>query len=146
MDKKYGWTNNGPGRTSLVSAAPNHQGIDLNRNWQPDGESYVTYTEERNYNGTAGFQAYETKALREFLLKHKSSNGQTLLIDLHGWLDESIGDNDIGLIYRKNFNLSNHIPSYGRGYLINWARKSLTGTKVARSALIELPEVKAIQN
>ncbi len=141
--QKYGWTNNGPGRTSLVSAAPNHQGIDLNRNWQPDGESYVTYTEERNYNGTAGFQAYETKALREFLLKHKSSNGQTLLIDLHGWLDESIGDNDIGLIYRKNFNLSNHIPSYGRGYLINWARKSLTGTKVARSALIELPEVKS---
>ena len=89
------------------------------------------------------FKPMKQKALREFLLKHKSSNGQTLLIDLHGWLDESIGDNDIGLIYRKNFNLSNHIPSYGRGYLINWARKSLTGTKVARSALIELPEVKS---
>lgn len=132
----YGWTNNGPGRTSLISSAPNKQGIDINRNWQVSGESYVRYSDARNYNGTSGFQSYEARYLRDFLLSHKSSNGKNVLIDLHGWLNESIGDDGLGVYYRKYFNLPTHIGSYGRGYLINWARKN-----IGRSALIELPEI-----
>ena len=79
----YGSTNNGPGRTTLFSQAPNNKGIDMNRCWQV-GSSYTRYTDNRNYNGTSGFQAYESQYLRDFLLKNKSQNGQTMLVDLHG--------------------------------------------------------------
>lgn len=138
----YGTTNNGAGRTTLYSAAPNHQGIDMNRNFQTT--DYTKYTDSRNYNGTAAFQAYEARYLREFLLNNKSQNGQTILIDLHGWLSETMGDDGLGKYYRDEFNLTKHISTYGRGYLINWARMSLgNSNKVARTALIELPEVKS---
>ncbi len=138
----YGTTNNGAGRTTLYSAAPNHKGIDMNRNFQTT--DYTKYTDSRNYNGTAAFQAYEAKYLREFLLNNKSQNGQTILIDLHGWLSETMGDDGLGKYYRDEFNLTKHISTYGRGYLINWARMSLgNSSKVARTALIELPEVKS---
>ena len=139
--QNYGWTNNGPGRTTLISSAPNRQGIDMNRNWQINGQEYVKYKEARNYNGTEGFQAYEARALRDFLLEKKATNGQTILIDLHGWLNETIGDNGLGSYYRNQYNMQNHISTYGRGYLINWARNSLGGTRTARSALVELPPV-----
>ena len=138
-DGQYsGWTNDGPGRTTVYSWANGHKGIDMNRCF-PVG--YTSLRSERNYNGTAPLQAYEAQSLRDFILNNTGT--QNIVIDVHGWLNETVGNNEIGMIYRKNFNLSNHIPSYGRGYLINWARKSLTGTKVARSALIELPEVKS---
>ena len=139
----YGWTNNGPGRTSLVSAAPGYAGIDMNRNWQIDGQDYPIYKDERNYNGTSGFQAYEVKALRDFLLEHRALHGQTILIDLHGWLNETIGDNEIGEYYRNQYGMTKHVGTYGRGYLVNWAKESLGGTNRARAALIELPEVKS---
>ena len=88
--------------------------------------------------------AFSTGYLREFLLNNKSQNGQTILIDLHGWLSETMGDDGLGKYYRDEFNLTKHISTYGRGYLINWARMSLgNSNKVARTALIELPEVKS---
>ena len=137
-----GWTNNGPGRTTLYSQAPNNKGIDLNRCWQ-EGEEYQIRTDSRNYNGTAPFQAYEAQALRKFLLDNKSKDGQTVLIDLHGWTQQVIGDTEICSIYKEKF--PENSPSYGRygtGYLIDWARKHLGSSgKVARSALIELPKV-----
>ena len=127
--QKYGWTNNGPGRTTLYSDAPQNKGIDMNRNWSTSGESYITYKDNRNYNGTSGFQAYEARYLRD-------------LIDTHGWLNETIGDYGISSYYRRQFEISNgnHIYSYGRGYLDNWARMSLYN---ARATLIELPEIKS---
>ena len=137
----YGWTEDGPGRTTLVSAAPNGQGIDINRNWQIQGEEYKLYKEERNYNGTAGFQAYEAIALRDFLLSHRATNGQTILVDLHGWLEETIGDDELGAYYRNEFNLTKHVKTYGIGYLVNWARSTLGVSKQARSVLVELPPV-----
>lgn len=134
----YGWTHNGPGRTTLYSAASTHKGIDINRTWNTD---WVKYTTDRNYNGTEPFQAYEARYLREFLLSHKSAVGQTVLVDLHGWLNETMGDDGIGVYYRSQLGITKHISSYGRGYLINWARANL-GSKgrTARTALIELPE------
>lgn len=137
----YGNTNNGPGRTTLYSKAPGHKGIDLNRCWQV-GNEYKRYTDNRNYNGTAGFQAYEAQALRDFLLKHKSQKGQTMLVDLHGWTQQLIGDPDICAYYNKNFpeNDKSGIGRYGEGYLVNWARTYLgSSSKAAKAALIELP-------
>lgn len=137
----YGTTNNGPGRTTLFSAAPSNKGIDLNRCWQV-GSTYTRYTDNRNYNGTTGFQAYESQYLRDFLLAHKSTNGQTILVDLHGWTQQVIGDSGICSYYSKQFpeNDKSSVGRYGTGYLINWARSSLgSTTKAARSALIELP-------
>lgn len=138
--QKYGWTNNGPGRTTLYSDAPQNKGIDMNRNWSTSGESYITYKDNRNYNGTSGFQAYEARYLRDFLLKHQGN--KNILIDIHGWLNETIGDYGISSYYRRQFEISNgnHIYSYGRGYLDNWARMSLYN---ARATLIELPEIKS---
>lgn len=138
--QNYGWTSHGKGRTTLYSAAPNHQGIDINRNFYT--KDYEICTNSRNYNGTAPFQAYEAKYLSEFLLSRKSQNGQTILIDLHGWLNQTIGDNELGEYYRNEFEITEHIGTYGKGYLVNWAKSNLgNSNNVARSALIELPKV-----
>lgn len=135
----YGWTHNGPGRTTLYSAAPGNKGIDMNRCWST---GFRKYTGDRNYNGTEAFQAYEARDLRDFLLNHKATNGQTVLVDLHGWLNETIGDDEIGSYYRSQFGMSKHIATYGQGYLVNWARSNLgSNGRVARSSLVELPEV-----
>ena len=144
-DGEYnGWSHNGPGRTTLYSDAPEHKGIDMNRTWSTD---WVKYTTDRNYTGTEPFQAYEARYLRDFLLSHKSTNGQTILVDLHGWLNETMGDDGISSYYRSQLGMSKHISSYGRGYLINWARANLgSNGRTARSALIELPEAHSSQD
>lgn len=131
-----GYSHNGPGRTTMTSLAPGGKGIDLNRCWHISGTTYTRYTTSRNYNGTAGFQATEARALRDFLIAHKSRNGKTVLVDLHGWLNETLGDNQIASYYRSQYGISYHNPNYGTGYLINWARATLG----ARSSLVELPE------
>lgn len=130
----YGWDNNGSGRTTLYSAAPGNKGIDMNRCWSV---GYSRSTSNREYNGTEPFQAYEARYLRDFMLSRKSTSGRTIVIDLHGWLNETIGDSGLGSHYRTQYGMGTHISSYGGGYLINWAR-SLSNT---RSALIELPPV-----
>lgn len=135
--RRLGTTNYGPGRTTLYSEVG--QGIDINRSWQT-GSSYVTYTDSRNYNGTQGFQAYEAKYLRDFLLQHKSQNGQTVLVDLHGWEDQLIGDEEICKYYKTQYPScrTTGYGRYGTQYLITWARQNL-GAKVS---LVELPLAK----
>lgn len=128
----YGYSHNGPGRTTLYSAAPNHKGIDMNRNWSV---GFNKLTNSRNYTGTKAFQAYEAKYLRNFILDHEGSSN--ILVDTHGWLEETIGDYSLGKYYRKQFGMSKHIYTYGNGYLVNWARTLRKG----RSTLVELPEV-----
>ena len=131
--QNYGYTNDGPGRTTLYSKAPSNKGIDMNRNWSVD---YVKYKDSRNYNGTEPFQAYEAKYLRDFILKHEGKSN--ILIDTHGWLEETMGDKKLGKYYAKQFGFNKHIDSYGRGYLINWART----LKKGKSVLVELPYAK----
>ena len=134
-DGEYnGWTNNGPGRTSVYSWAPGNQGIDMNRCFSV---GYQRMYSARNYNGTQPLQAYEAQSLRDFILNNTGS--QNIVIDVHGWLNETIGDNEIGSFYRSQFGISNHISSYGAGYFINWAR-TIPNT---RSMLLELPEVQS---
>lgn len=140
----YGWTNNGPGRQTVYSWAPGNAGIDMNRCWQTGTYAEMT---GRNYNGTQPFQAFEAGYLRDFMVQHKSVNGQTVVVDLHGWTTQLIGDEGIGLnYYGKQFYNSDsearsrYTSSYGRGYMINWCRTGLASNgKNARTALIELP-------
>ena len=133
--QSFGWSNNGPGRTTIRSDASGHKGIDLNRCWSV---SYKSYRDDRNYSGTAPFQACESRYLREFMLSYKSKNGKTIVVDLHGWLNETIGDNGLGWFYRDRYGIKQHIGTYGGGYLVNWARTTLSNT---RSVLVELPMV-----
>ena len=136
--RNYGWTNNGPGRTTLYSAAPRNKGVDINRCWST---SFVPMYTDRNYTGSTSFNSYEARYLRDFLLNKKSTTGQTVLVDLHGWTTQVIGDNGICSYYKQKFPSTQYTPSYGKGYLINWARSSLGANgRTARSALIELPE------
>ena len=104
----------------------------MNRNWSV---GYKRETSSRNYNGTAAFQAYEARDLRDFILNHQGS--KNIVLDIHGWLNETIGDEGLGAYYRNQFGLPNHIYSYGSGYFVNWAR-TLSNT---RSVLVELPQV-----
>lgn len=136
-----GSTNNGPGRTTLYSQAPQNKGIDLNRCWQI-GSTYEKFTSDRNYNGDIGFQAYETQALRDFMLKNKSKDGQTILVDLHGWTQQLIGDENICSYYEQQFpeNNKRSVGRYGSGYMISWGRTYLGSQgRPAKTALIELP-------
>ena len=127
-----GWTHNGPGRNTLYSWAPENKGIDMNRCFPVN---YKSMSGDRNYNGTQPLQAFEAESLRNFILSNKGS--QNIVLDVHGWLNETIGDNEIGKYYRNEFDISNHIGTYGSGYLIQWAR-SVPNT---RAMLLELPEV-----
>lgn len=129
-----GWTNNGPGRTTVYSWAPNNKGIDMNRCF-PVG--YKRMSNNRNYNGTQPLQAFEAENLRKFVLNNAGS--QNIVIDIHGWLNETIGNNDIGRYYRNQYGITRHIATYGSGYFIQWAR-TIPNT---RSMLLELPEVKS---
>ncbi len=132
-DGQYnGSTNNGPGRTTLYSKASGHKGIDMNRCF-PIG--YKSLSGDRNYTGSQPLQAYEAQSLYDFISGHLGS--QNIVIDVHGWMNETIGDDGIGWYYRNQFGISNHIGTYGNGYLIQWAR-SLPNT---RSMLLELPQV-----
>lgn len=132
--RRLGYTKNGPGRTTLFSKV--EKGIDINRSWQT-GSSYQRYTDVRNYNGTSGFQAYEAEYLRNFLLSNKSKTGQTVLVDLHGWEDQLIGDEQICNYYKQQYTScsTRNYNKYGTQYLISWARQNL-GAKVS---LVELP-------
>ena len=129
---KFGDTNNGPGRTTIVSNA--EKGIDLNRCWSSDFQPNYT---DRNYTGSEPFLAYESRYLRDFLINHKSKEGKNVLVDLHGWTQQLIGNSKICSYYGKQFpeNDGSSIERYGQGYLIGWARETLK----ASAALIELP-------
>lgn len=138
--RRYGTTGNGPGRTTLYSEAPGNKGIDMNRSWKTTG--FNISENSRNYAGTAPYQAYESKALRDFLIKHKSNDGQTVLVDLHGWYQQLVGNREVGMYYAVQFpeNHGRSLDRYGDGYLIDWARTALASNgNLAKTSLIELP-------
>ena len=71
------------------------------------------------------------------MLTHKSTNGQTVVIDLHGWENQLIGDESICQYYKTQYPSckTTGYGRYGSQYIISWARLNL-GAKVA---LVELP-------
>ena len=134
--RNKGYTNDGPGRTTLYSIYGD-VGIDMNRCWSTDFEPRYN---ARNYTGQFSFAAYEAQDLKEFLLAHKSTEGQTILVDCHGWLSQLIGDTEMMSYYNAQFPGSKLTYTYGKGYLINWARANLGANgKTAKSILVELP-------
>ena len=134
--RNKGYTNDGPGRTTLYSSYGD-VGVDMNRCWSTDFEPKYN---ARNYTVKFSFGAYEAQDLKNFLLAHKSANGQTILVDCHGWLSQLIGDTDMMTYYNTEFPGSKLTYTYGKGYLINWARANLGANgKTAKSILVELP-------
>ena len=128
---KSGYTNDGPGRTTLTSDVG--RGVDLNRCWST---GFVPITNSNRYfTGESPFLAIESRYLRDFMLNHRATNGKNVVVDLHGWTQQLIGDPDLRNYYRNQFPENIDTPTYGKGYLINWARENLG----AKSALIELP-------
>ena len=134
--RKLGNSDMGPGRRTVYSKIG--KGIDINRAWQTE-LNYKRYTDSRNYNGTAPDQAYEAEYLKNFLLSHKTSNGQNILVDLHGWENQLIGNEQICNYYKEQYPScsTRAYGRYGTQYLIGWARQNLG----AKSALVELPKM-----
>ncbi len=134
--RRIGNSNSGPGRRTVYSKIG--KGIDINRAWQTES-NYKRYTDSRNYNGTAPDQAYEAEYLKNFLFSHKTSNGQNILVDLHGWENQLIGNEQICNYYKEQYSScsTRAYGKYGTQYLIGWARQNLG----ARTALVELPKM-----
>ena len=109
----------------------------MNRCWSTNFEPKYN---ARNYTGQFSFGAYEAQYLKDFLLSHKATNGQTILVDCHGWLSQLIGDSDMMQYYHTQFPDNRLTYTYGKGYLISWARANLGANgKTAKSILVELP-------
>lgn len=138
--RRLGSSNAGPGRRTVYSKIG--KGIDINRAWQTERE-YKRYTDSRNYNGTSPYQAYEAEYLKNFLLSHKTSNGQNILVDLHGWENQLIGNEQICNYYKEQYPScsTRAYGKYGTQYLIGWARQNLG----AKTALVELPKMGSSQ-
>ena len=122
MEGNYGWSHDGPGRTSLYSAASGNKGIDINRCWSTN---FVPMYNDRNYTGSTPFNSYESRYLRDFLLSKKIYN-RTNCFGRFTWMDNtSYRRWEICGYYKQKFPSNLYTSSYGKGYLINWARSSL---------------------
>lgn len=121
-----GYTNGGPGRCAVTSK------VDMNRCW-PANFVAIT-TSGRNYTGASPLQAQEALYLRNFLVSKESSSNLTVLLDVHGWYNETYGDADVATYFNQQFSNS-HYTTFGSGYLTTWAK-----SRGYRTCLIELPQ------
>lgn len=129
-----GHTNNGYGRCFK-------NGLDPNRNWDTVDPNFVpNRPDSRNKTASTPFQAQELRALRDHLLASNTNTDKSILIDLHGWYNQIVGNYELGSIFENAMGLdpNRRGKNYGDGYLINWARKS--DTLNAKSCLVELIE------
>lgn len=121
-----GWSNNGPGRTQIS------QSIDLNR-------SFPTYFTQkyssRYYSGLSPLEATEAKALANLVDQYSESSAHMALVDVHGWLNKTIGDPSLSKNFDTNFDMQNELISkWANGFLISYAH-----SKGALVTLLELP-------
>lgn len=119
-----GYTNNGPGRCTITTQ------LDMNRSWPAN---FVQYTDSRNKTGPSALGPIEVVHLKKFLESHESLSGTTVLLDIHGWLDITYGDSEVGTYFNQQFGNS-HRSVYGSGYLETWGKQ-----KGYKSCLVELP-------
>ncbi|MCQ2419234.1 MAG: S-layer homology domain-containing protein [Clostridia bacterium] len=137
-----GTTCNGKGRctTTRLSGAGSllsDKGIDMNRCFP---YRYTSFSDARNFNGTAPLQCTEALALAEFV-RSVRGEGYNLCIDTHGWFNQVIAKTKGGTIEKAFYaqfpasgtgNLAN-----GSGYFSAWA-----GFELGYDAcLFELPGV-----
>lgn len=118
-----GYTNNGPGRCTVSKK------IDMNRCWPGNFSPYYT---SRNYTGDKSLSAPEALSLKNFI-SSKFGKKTNIVLDIHGWLNQTYGNSQVGSYFRQQFGFS-HSNSHGNGYLETWAY--LQG---AKSCLIEFP-------
>lgn len=139
----------GPGRCNVKDE------IDINRNWPT--EIYVPYlTKGRNYTGPTQLATVEAQGLRDTLMRSdvKPVDGATsILLDIHGWDCETIGDTGVGSYYYDQFkndsttSFLSHSGSHAfqcrtltssagsSGYLAQWAVEN----GIDKSIILELP-------
>lgn len=124
-----GYTNNGPGRCTIVGA------VDCNRDF-PIG--FTPYGDSRHWTNKEPLSVPESRCLRDFISEIKGkTSGSTYLIDMHGWEDKTIGDSHISRAFQNQFGFvnGNYDGVYQAGFLISWANSI-----GVRAALIELPQ------
>lgn len=77
--------------------------IDMNRDW-------------------VSFKATETKKLKDFIVKTKPD----FYLNMHGWLNETLGDSNLNTIINKELGLSKQLNNtYPLDYAIGWVHKNL---------------------
>lgn len=107
-----GTTNNGFGRCNAA-------GIDLNRDFDAN---YVACTNNsRNYTPYA-FSAKESRALRDLCL----TENPDVVLDLHGWLNTTIGDAELAEVFSAKMGLAHQVgftSTNCKGYFANWAHQ-----------------------
>lgn len=118
-----GYTNNGPGRCTVTTE------IDMNRCWPANFKPYYT---SRNYTGPNSLGAPEAQVLKNFI-NNNIGNHQKVILDIHGWLNQTYGDSSIAQYFGSQFGFG-HSSTYGSGYLETWG-KSIG----AKACLVELP-------
>ncbi len=61
-----------------------------------------------------------------FLPQFNRGSGKNVLVDIHGWFNQTVGNSNIGQYYWNSMGIpsSRHSYSYGQGYLIAWAKNS----------------------
>lgn len=136
-----GHTHNGPGRCTVTSQAPGGRPIDLNRSFPYNFQPSTSSTSDRNYCGTAPLQAAEAKALASFTKKVKG-NGHNVLIDTHGWFQQTIVSGDrnhpIYQIFREEFPQNTYTRYRSApGYYSSWANYDLGYD----ACLFEFPDI-----
>lgn len=129
-----GYTHDGPGRTTMTSDFG--KGIDMNRSWKTD-ELYKLYQTNRDFNGAYPFGCSEIRALRDFILEHQSTDGQNIVVDVHGWMGFTIGDKELGKFYRDAYWYRGHQDNYPPQFFITWAKQTLINS---RALILELPK------
>lgn len=113
-----GNSNNGFGRCL-------YDKLDPNRNW---GGNFVANNENPRYKTSSNyFDAIELVNLRD-CLRNNIGSGKNVLIDVHGWYNQTVGSANLGEYYWNSMGIpsARHSYSYGQGYLIAWAKNSPT--------------------
>lgn len=112
-----GTTNNGFGRC-------NANGVDLNRDFDAE---HIVYTNSRNKT-SAPFSASESCALRDLVIDINKpmlglDDNPNIVIDFHGWLNTTIGDDSLAQIFKDNLDLSHQTKFNNKchGYFAYWA-------------------------
>lgn len=140
-----GYTINGFGRCLL-------NGVDPNRSWPanfPSNTATSTANDRRYYTTNKALSGAELQSLYTALRANRGS-GSNVLIDTHGWLNQTIGSSQIASYYRGPLGITSvhEYNNYGNGFIVNWARQPIAipsetdNVKAglgADSLLIELP-------
>ncbi|MCL2672633.1 MAG: dockerin type I domain-containing protein [Clostridiales bacterium] len=105
-----GYTQDGFGRC-------NANGVDLNRDFDVD---HLAYPPGRNYTPYP-FSAAESRALRDLVLEYNPC----VVLDLHGWLNTTIGDSELAEVFRDELGIpfQQDFSSGSRGYFAHWAHR-----------------------